>query len=107
MLPDRLPGVVGTLTDAVLAPDVVTEMVLAVVDAGALFANGRLAMLEDDNVTVAGVMATCDAGMTANKGMALTALWRLPRRKPRRRLFPAAAHCSAGMRGRSLMTLPQ
>uniref|UniRef100_L2FGK1 Uncharacterized protein n=1 Tax=Colletotrichum fructicola (strain Nara gc5) TaxID=1213859 RepID=L2FGK1_COLFN len=81
LLPDRLPGVVETLTDAVLAPDVVTEMVLAVVDAGALFANGRLAMLEDDNVTVAGVMATCDAGMTANKGMARGTLFRGDERK--------------------------
>ncbi|KAF5500117.1 hypothetical protein CGCS363_v007231 [Colletotrichum siamense] len=34
LLPDRLPGVVETLTDTVLAPDVVMEMVLAVVDAG-------------------------------------------------------------------------
>ncbi|CAI0652378.1 unnamed protein product [Colletotrichum noveboracense] len=81
LLPDRLPVVVETLTDAVLAPDVVTEMVLAVVDAGALFANGRLAMLEDDNVTVAGVMATCDAGMTANKGMARRTLFRGDERK--------------------------
>ncbi|KAF4484693.1 hypothetical protein CGGC5_v008192 [Colletotrichum fructicola Nara gc5] len=46
LLPDRLPGVVETLTDAVLAPDVVTEMVLAVVDAGAL-SDGHLRCRDD------------------------------------------------------------